>query len=126
MVGLGYLPAAGTVGLGGLGFLPTSVSSQYEDFNLGLRALLTSPFGFSDPLVRGTAMALLFALLAAVLVWIARTSRPDAASLWRATARAAEAFLLLVPPAPHPSSLASGRPFLLFPPPPPFLFLSPP
>ncbi len=112
MVGLGYLPYAATVGLGALGFLPTYVSSPYEDFNLGLRALLTYPFGFSDPLVRGTAMALLFALLAAVLVWIARTSRPDAASLWRATALAVGAYVILVPTAMHPWYVLWVVPFL--------------
>ncbi len=114
VVGLGYLPYVVTVGLGALGFLPTYVSSQYEDFNLGLRALLTYPFGFSDPLVRGTAIALLFALLGAVLVWIARTSRPDAAGLWRATALAVGAYVVLVPTAMHPWYVLWVVPFLCF------------
>jgi hypothetical protein len=123
-VGLGYLPYAATVGVGALGFLPTYVSSQYEDFNIGLRALLTYPFGFSDPLVRGTAMALLFALLAAVLVWIARTSRPDAAGLWRASALAAGAYVILVPTAMHPWYLLWVVPFLCVRPSPALLFFS--
>jgi alpha-1,6-mannosyltransferase len=124
IVGLGYLPYAATVGLGALGFLPTYVSSQYEDFNLGLRALLTYPFGFSDPLVRGTAMALLFALLAAVLVWIARTSRPEAAGLWRATALAVGAYVILVPTALHPWYVLWVVPFLCVRPSPAMLFFS--
>jgi hypothetical protein len=124
IVGLGYLPYAATVGLGALGFLPTYVSSQYEDFNLGLRALLTYPFGPSDPLVRGAAMALLFALLAAALVWIARTSRHDARGLWRATALAVGAYLVLVPTAMHPWYALWAVPFLCFRPLPAFLFFS--
>lgn len=111
-VGLGYLPYAATVGFGALGFLPTYVSSQYEDFNLGLRALLTYPFGLSDPVVRGAAMTLLLTLLAAVLIWIARTSRHDAGGLWRATALAVGAYLLLVPTAMHPWYVLWIVPFL--------------
>jgi hypothetical protein len=49
MVGLGYLPYAATVGFGALGFLPTYISDPYEDANLGLRALVTYPFGLADP-----------------------------------------------------------------------------
>ncbi len=111
-VGLGYLPYAATVGVGALGFLPTYFSSQYEDFNLGLRALVTYPFGLSDPIVRGVAITLLFTLLAAVLVWIARTSRHDAAGLWRATALAVGAYVLLVPTAMHPWYVLWVVPFL--------------
>src|SRR6266851_6134205 len=85
IVGLGYLPYAATVGLGALGFLPTYVSSPYEDFNLGLRALLTYPFGFSDPLVRGTATAL-----------------------------AVGAYVILVPTAMHPWYVLWVVPFLCF------------
>lgn len=124
VVGLGYLPYAANVGLGALGFLPTYVSSQYEDFNIGLRALLTYPFGFSDPLVRGATMALLFALLAATLVWIARTSRPDAAGLWRAAALAVGAYVILVPTAMHPWYVLWVVPFLCFRPAPALLFFS--
>jgi alpha-1,6-mannosyltransferase len=110
--GLGYLPYAATDGLGALGFLPTYVSHPYEDFNLGLRALLTYPFGLGDPIVRGIAMTVLFALLAAVLVWIARTSAHDAAGLWRATALATGAYVLLVPTAMHPWYVLWIVPFL--------------
>ena len=124
IVGLGYLPYAATVGLGAMGFLPTYLSSQYEDFNIGLRALLTYPFGFSDPLVRGTAMTLQFSLLAATLVWIARASRPDAAALWRASALAAGAYVILVPTAMHPWYVLWVVPFLCFRPSPTLLFFS--
>lgn len=111
-VALGYLPYAVTVGVGAMGFLPTYFSSTYEDFNLGLRALLTYPLGLSDPIVRGAAMTLLFALLAAVLVWIARTSRYDATGLWRSTALAVGAYVLLVPTAMHPWYVLWVVPFL--------------
>ena len=111
-VGLGYLPYAATVGFGALGFLPTYVSHPYEDFNLGLRALVTYPFGLADPVVRGVAMTLLFTLLTAVLIWIARTSGHDAAGVWRATALAVGAYVLLVPTAMHPWYVLWVVPFL--------------
>ena len=57
-------------------------------------------------------MTFLFALLAAVLVWIARTSRNDATGLWRATALAAGAYILLVPTAMHPWYVLWVVPFL--------------
>ncbi len=124
VVGLGYLPYMATVGPGALGFLPTYISSSYEDFNLGLRALLTYPFGLSGPVVRGAAMTLLFTLLAAALVWIARTSRHDAVALWRATALAVGAYVLLVPTAMHPWYVLWAVPFLWFRPSPAWPFFS--
>ena len=123
-VGLGYLPYAATVGLGALGFLPTYISSPYEDFNLGLRALLTYPFGLSDLVVRAAAMTLLFTLLATVLIRIAGTSRHDAAGLWRATALAVGAYILLVPTAMHPWYVLWVVPFLCVSPSPALLFFS--
>jgi hypothetical protein len=111
-VGLGYLPYAATVGFGALGFLPTYVSHPYEDFNLGLRALVTYPLGLGAPIVRGVSMTLLFGLLTAVLVWIARTSSHDAPGMWLATAVAAGAYVLLVPTAMHPWYVLWIVPFL--------------
>ena len=69
-------------------------------------------------------MMLLFAVLAAVLVWIARTSRHDAAGLWRATALAVGAYVLLVPTAMHPWYVLWVVPFLCFSPSPALLFFS--
>src|SRR3989454_3568056 len=43
-VGLGYLPYVAVLGTGALGFLPEYLASP-EDHNIGLRALLTHPFG---------------------------------------------------------------------------------
>ncbi|MGH7403737.1 MAG: hypothetical protein ACREKQ_14995, partial [Candidatus Rokuibacteriota bacterium] len=82
------------------------------------------PFGLSDPLVRGAAMTLHFTLLAAVLFWIARTSRHDAAGLWRATALAVGAYVLLVPTAMHPWYVLWVVPLLCFSPSPALLFFS--
>jgi len=121
---LGYLPYALTIGWGALGFLPTYLSDPYEDNNIGLRALLTYPLGFTDPLVRGSAMALLFGLLALLLVWIARTRRPDGAGLWRAAASAVGAYVLLVPTAMHPWYVLWLVPFLCIRPSPPALFFT--
>jgi len=121
---LGYLPYAVTVGPGALGFLPTYVSDPHEDFNLGLRGLLTYPLGIADPVPRNTAMMLLFTLLTAVLIWIARTSRHDAPGLWRATALAVGAYILLVPTAMHPWYVLWVVPFLCSIPSPAALFFS--
>ena len=123
-VALGYLPYASTVGWGALGFLPTYLSDPYEDNNIGLRALLTYPFGVTDPVVRGSAMALLFGLLALLLVGIARTRRPDGAGLWRAAASAVGAYLLLVPTAMHPWYVLWLVPFLCVRPSPAALFFT--
>ncbi|PYM65740.1 MAG: hypothetical protein DMD79_04190 [Candidatus Rokuibacteriota bacterium] len=123
-VALGYLPYAATVGWGALGFLPTYLSDPYEDANIGLRALVTYPFGFTDPLVRGPAMALFFGLLALLLVWIARTSRPDGARLWRAAASAVGAYLFLVPTPMHPWYVLWLVPFLCVRPSPAALFFT--
>jgi len=112
MVGLGYLPYAATVGFGALGFLPTYISDPYEDANLGLRALVTYPFGLADPVVRGAAMTFFFMLLTAVLIYIARTSVHDATGAWNATALAVGAYVLLVPTAMHPWYVVWIVPFL--------------
>src|SRR5262249_44896900 len=121
---LGYLPYALTIGWGALGFLPTYLSDPYEDNNIGLRALLTYPLGFTDPLVRGSAMALLFGLLALLLVWIARTRRPDGAGRWRAAPSAVGASVLRVPTAMHPWYALWLVPFLCIRPSPPALFFT--
>src|SRR5205807_103021 len=47
---LGYLPHAANVGLGVIGFLPEYLG-RVEDHNIGLRALMTYPFGLTGDLV---------------------------------------------------------------------------
>jgi hypothetical protein len=123
-VGAGYLPYVLSVGTGALGFLPVYLSSQGEDFNIGLRALLTFPFGFAEPGVRALAMALLFGLLGVAVLWIGRTASADALGLCRAGARAVGAYLVLVPTAMHPWYVLWAVPFLCLAPWSPWLFFS--
>jgi alpha-1,6-mannosyltransferase len=122
-VALGYLPHAATVGLGALGFLPAYLG-RAEDHNIGLRALLTYPLGLTGDLARAVAMALLFALIAAALVWIGRGNAGDAAGMTRAGALAVGTYLLLVPTSMHPWYVLWIVPFLCFLPWPAWLYWS--
>src|SRR6266446_4452198 len=69
-------------------------------------------------------MALLGGLLATMQKRIARTSRPDAGSLWRVTALAVGAYVILVPTAMHPWYVLWVVPFLCLHPSPALLFFS--
>jgi hypothetical protein len=69
-------------------------------------------------------MALLFALIAGVVVWIGRANRGDAAGMTRAGALAVGAYLLLVPTAMHPWYVLWIVPFLCFRPWPAFFYWS--
>jgi alpha-1,6-mannosyltransferase len=123
-VALGYLPYVATLGLGALGFLPTYVSDSYEDFNIGLRAVLTWGIGLGGEVPRAVAMMVLAALLSGVLVWIAR-HRPDGpAAHWRATQLAIGAYLLLIPTAMHPWYVLWVVPFLCVAPPAGWVYFS--
>src|SRR5712691_11282122 len=122
-VGLGYLPYAATLGAGALGFLPEYFASS-EDHNIGLRALLTYPFGFTGEIARGAAIALAFAAMAATVVVIGRSARHDVRGLWRASALAVGAYLLLVPTAMHPWYVMWIVPFLCVCPSPAWLWFS--
>jgi len=123
IVSLGYLPYVAALGAGALGFLPEYLASP-EDHNIGLRALLTYPFGLTDVVARGVAMALLFVVLAAVLVIIGQRARQDPPGLWRASALAVGAYLLLVPTAMHPWYVVWIVPFLCVRPSPAWLWFS--
>jgi hypothetical protein len=122
-VGLGYLPYAAALGAGALGFLPEYFASS-EDHNIGLRALLTYPFGFTGEVARGVAIALAFAAMAATVVVIGRSARHDVRGLWRASALAVGAYLLLVPTAMHPWYVMWIVPFLCVRPSPAWLWFS--
>ncbi len=122
-VGLGYLPYVAALGSGALGFLPEYLASP-EDHNIGLRALVTHPFGFTGEVARSVAMVLLFTTLAAALVLIARCTRQDSRGLWRASALAVGAYLLLVPTAMHPWYVMWMVPFLCVRPSPAWLWFS--
>jgi alpha-1,6-mannosyltransferase len=122
-VGIGYLPYIATLGAGALGFLPEYFASP-EDHNIGLRALLTHPFGFTGEESRGVAMALLFAAMAVALVVIGRRAGQDLPSLWRASSLAIGSYLLLVPTAMHPWYVVWIVPFLCVRPSPAWLWFS--
>jgi len=123
IVSLGYLPYVAALGAGALGFLPEYLASP-EDHNIGLRALLTYPFGLTGVVARGVAMALLFVVLATVLVIIGQRARQDPPGLWRASALAVGAYLLLVPTAMHPWYVVWIVPFLCVRPSPAWLWFS--
>jgi alpha-1,6-mannosyltransferase len=110
-IALGYAPYAAALGLGALGFLPEYFAS-HEDHNIGLRALLTFPFGLAGETPRAVAMAALFAVMLIALVAIARTRRPEPQGTWEAAALAAGAYLLLVPTSMHPWYVVWMVPFL--------------
>jgi alpha-1,6-mannosyltransferase len=120
---LGYAPHAAAVGLGALGFLPEYLG-RAEDHNVGLRALLTYPLGLGGEVGRATVMALLFALMAAILIGIGRVRGDDAAAMARAGALAVAAYLLLVPTSMHPWYVVWIVPFLCLWLSPPWLFFS--
>ena len=122
-VAIGYLPHAATVGLGALGFLPEYLG-RAEDHNIGLRALLTYPLGLTSELARAVAIALLFALMGGVVVWIGRANRGDAEGMTRAGTLAVGAYLLLVPTSMHPWYVLWIVPFLCFQPWLPWLYFS--
>lgn len=122
-VGVGYLPYVSTLGTGALGFLPEYLASP-EDHNIGLRALLTHPFGFTGEGARGVAMVLLFAAMAATLVAIGRRAGQDPLGLWRASTLAIGSYLLLVPTAMHPWYVVWIVPFLCVRPSPAWLWFS--
>jgi alpha-1,6-mannosyltransferase len=110
---LGYLPYAAGVGLGALGFLPEYFGSA-EDHNVGLRALVTYPLGLSGEPGRAVAMALLFGVMAVVLVGIGRANGGEASGMLRAGALAVATYLLLVPTSMHPWYAVWIIPFLCF------------
>ncbi len=110
-VALGYLPYAWGVGWRVTGFLPTYFA-RFEDFNVGLRALLTEGLGFTGELARQAVMGILAAALALTLVAIGRR-RPDTPpGIARASGWAVGAYLLLVPASMHPWYVAWLIPFL--------------
>ena len=122
-IALGYAPYAAALGFGALGFLPEYFAS-HEDHNIGLRALLTFPFGFTGETPRAVAMAVLFAVMLAALTAIARARRPEPQGTWEAAALAAGAYLLLVPTSMHPWYVMWMVPFLAVTPSPAWLYFS--
>src|SRR5882724_9545613 len=122
-VALGYLPHVATVGFGAAGFLPEYLG-RAEDHNIGLRALLTYPLGLTGEFARAVAMAVLFALMGGIVVWIGRANPGDVAGMTRAGALAVGTYLLLVPTSMHPWYVLWIVPFLCFSPWPAWLYFS--
>jgi len=123
VVALGYAPHAVTVGFGALGFLPEYLG-RAEDHNIGLRALLTYPFGLTGDHARVVAMILLFGVMAVAVAWIGRGRKTSADALTRASALAVAAYLLLLPTSMHPWYVLWMVPFLCFQPWPAWLYFS--
>ncbi|HET8576852.1 MAG TPA: glycosyltransferase family 87 protein [Methylomirabilota bacterium] len=99
---LGYLPYAWPLGVGALGFLPSYFLDRREDFNLGLRALLTWGLGLSGETVRRVAIVLLLIAVGGALAWIGARHRDRRLDTWQAAGLAVGAWLVLGPFSVHP------------------------
>lgn len=106
---LGYLPYLYGAGGRVLGFLP-AYFGPWEDFNVGLRYLVTSALAIFTTSPRAAAMLLVTALLGVVAVYTLR-QREDEAFLWHGYVMVS-AYLLLLPTSFHPWYLMWILPFL--------------
>ncbi len=111
-VALGYLPYAWGVGAKVLGFLPVYFA-RFEEFNIGLRALLTDGIGLTGTPARVVVSALLAVLLVGVLVAIGLGRGDTFPDLTAACGMAVGAYLLLVPSTIHPWYVVWLIPFLV-------------
>ena len=100
-------------GLGVLGFLPEYLGKA-EDHNIGLRALLTYPFGLTGELARAVAIALFFGLMAGAVAWIGRANGGNAAGRHARAPSQSPPTSLLVPTSMHPWYVLWMVPFLCF------------
>ena len=123
-VALGYLPYVATVGVAAIGFLPSYFLDRREDFNVGLRALLTWGVGFSAELPRRLTIVLLLAAVAAALAWIGRAHARGRYDTWHAAGLAIGAWLVLGPFSVHPWYVLWIVPFLCVKPSPAWLYFS--
>ncbi len=121
-VALGYLPYAATLGVGAIGFLPSYFLDRREDFNLGLRALLTWALGLSAELPRRVAIVLLLVGVAAALAWIGRAHARGRYTPWHAAALAIGVWIVLGPFSVHPWYVLWMVPFLCVTPSPAWLY----
>jgi alpha-1,6-mannosyltransferase len=111
-VTFGYLPYAWGVGEKVLGFLP-AYFARSEEFNIGLRSLLTDGIGLRGTPARLVVSGLLAILLAGVLVAIGRWRGETLRHLTAACGMAIGAYLLLVPSTIHPWYVVWLIPFLV-------------
>ena len=111
-VALGYLPFAWGVGWKVVGFLP-AYFARFEEFNIGLRALLTDGIGLTGTPARFLVSAVLVSLLIAVLVALGRSRADSLRDLAAACGTAVGAYLLLLPSSIHPWYVVWLIPFLV-------------
>jgi hypothetical protein len=111
-VALGYLPYVWGVGGKVLGFLPVYFA-RFEEFNIGLRALLTDGIGLTGTPARVVVSGLLAVLLAGVLAAIGWRRGDTLRDLTTACGMAVGASLLLVPSTIHPWYVVWLIPFLV-------------
>ena len=111
-VALGYLPYVSGVGWKVVGFLP-EYFARFEEFNIGLRALLTDGIGLTGTPARLVVSALLALLLIGALVGLGRSRGDRLRDVTAACGVAVGAYLLLVPSTVHPWYVAWLIPFLV-------------
>jgi alpha-1,6-mannosyltransferase len=123
-VALGYLPYAASLGSGALGFLPAYFLDRREDFNVGLRALVTWGVGLSGEGPRRLAIILLLVGVGAALAWIGRAHAGGRYTPWQAAGLAIAVWLVLGPFSVHPWYVLWMVPFLCLKPSPAWLYFS--
>ncbi len=109
---LGYLPYVWGVGWRVVGFLP-GYFSRFEEFNIGLRALLTDGIGLTGTPPRWLVSVFLVLLLIGVLVGLGRSRGDELRDLMVACGIGVGAYLLLNPSSVHPWYVAWLIPFLV-------------
>ena len=109
---LGYLPYAWGVGRRVLGFLP-EYFTRSEEFNIGLRSLLTDGIGLAGTPARLVVSGFLVMLLLGVLVALGRRRGDGIHDIFVASGLGVGAYLLLVPSTMHPWYAAWLVPFLV-------------
>jgi alpha-1,6-mannosyltransferase len=109
---LGYLPYVWGVGWRVMGFLP-EYFARFEEFNIGLRALLTDGIGLTGNVPRVVVSALLALLLIVALVVLGRSRGGGLRDLMAASGLAVGVYLLLVPSTIHPWYVVWLIPFLV-------------
>lgn len=109
---LGYLPYTWGIGWRVVGFLP-EYFMRFEEFNIGLRALLTDGIGLTGTPARLAVSAVLVLLLVGSLMKLGRRRGDGLRDVTVACGVAVEAYLFLLPSTMHPWYVAWLIPFLV-------------